>query len=42
MLTSNLAAWDDEEDSVKAEHAKLISSLRTLIDEVQGVRSECP
>ncbi len=30
MLFDNLEAWEGEEDSVKEEHAELISSLRVL------------
>lgn len=30
-LTDSLAAWEDEEDSVKAEHAELIANLTDVL-----------
>jgi hypothetical protein len=32
MLVRNLEAWDDEEDSVKEEHADLIRDTRRLVN----------
>lgn len=32
LLHRNLAAWDDEEDSVKEEHADLITELRSFLE----------
>lgn len=34
LLVRNLAAWDDEEDSVKDKHEELITELRNFLDEV--------
>ena len=30
-LTASLSAWEDEEDSVKEEHAELIADIRTTL-----------
>ena len=36
-LNANLSAWEDEEESVKEEHAELIATLRALINKVEAV-----
>lgn len=34
LLVRNLAAWEDEEESVKEEHEELITELRNFLDGV--------
>ncbi len=36
MLYDNASAWDNEEDSVKEEHAKLIYRLKKVIAKAEG------